>query len=299
VEQKFGSALNVNPHFHSLVPDGIFVWNEALSRPVFHSLPAPKPDDIQELAEIIHIRVERLLRKRGFLADDEHEPEDAQEILQMASITGTNVLGRNAGRRPNRHRGASERRYRRRRLQGESGDFDLDASVRVSAKDRAGLRRVCKYLARPPLGNKRLSELDDGTIALTLKSPWTDGTTHLFFEPIELLGRLAALTPEPRSHSIHYSGIFAPAAAWRSQVVPARRAKKRLTKSSIVTRQLWSDLLRKVFAVDVLACECCGGRMTPRAILPGSRVEAVRCSVERREANLDLPYQPRAGPRAA
>lgn len=31
-----------------------------------------------------------------------------------------------------------------------------------------------------------------------LKTPWRDGTTHVEFEPVELLARLAALVPPPR-----------------------------------------------------------------------------------------------------
>jgi len=38
----------------------------------------------------------------------------------------------------------------------------------------------------------------DGRVLLTLKTEWSDGTTHLWFEPIELLERLAANYPVPR-----------------------------------------------------------------------------------------------------
>ena len=52
-----------------------------------------------------------------------------------------------------------------------------------------------------------------------LKHPWSDGTTHLLFDPVELLERLAVLTPRPRINLILYHGVLAPRAAWRSQVV--------------------------------------------------------------------------------
>ena len=31
-----------------------------------------------------------------------------------------------------------------------------------------------------------------------LKTPYRDGTTHVFFEPLDFLARLAALVPKPR-----------------------------------------------------------------------------------------------------
>jgi hypothetical protein len=51
---------------------------------------------------------------------------------------------------------------------------------------------------------------------------WTDGTTHLIFEPVELLERLAALIPRPRINLVLYHGVLAPRAAWRARVVPPR-----------------------------------------------------------------------------
>lgn len=51
---------------------------------------------------------------------------------------------------------------------------------------------------RPPVGQDRLQLMPDGTAVLELRRRWTDGTTHLVFEPVELLERLAALTPRPR-----------------------------------------------------------------------------------------------------
>ena len=54
---------------------------------------------------------------------------------------------------------------------------------------------------------------------LALKHPWSDGTTHLLFDPVELLERLAVITPRPRINLILHHGVLAPRAAWRSQVV--------------------------------------------------------------------------------
>jgi hypothetical protein len=49
-----------------------------------------------------------------------------------------------------------------------------------------------------PLANDRLERRADSRYVLRLKTSWRDGTTHLQFEPIELMERLAAQIPKPR-----------------------------------------------------------------------------------------------------
>jgi hypothetical protein len=39
------------------------------------------------------------------------------------------------------------------------------------------------------------------------------------FEPLELLEKLAALTPRPRINLVLYRGVLAPHAGWRARVV--------------------------------------------------------------------------------
>ncbi len=49
---------------------------------------------------------------------------------------------------------------------------------------------------------------------------WRDGTTHVVFEPLELIERLVALIPPPRAHQVRYHGVLAPCAGYRDAVVP-------------------------------------------------------------------------------
>jgi len=72
---------------------------------------------------------------------------------------------------------------------------------------------------RPPLAQERLRLTSDGHVVVTLKSRWRDGTTHLRFEPVDFLGKLAALIPRPRVNLLIYSGVLAPHARWRARVV--------------------------------------------------------------------------------
>jgi len=53
-----------------------------------------------------------------------------------------------------------------------------------------------------------------------LRRRWRDGTTHVVFEPLELLEKLAALVPPRRFNLFRYHGALAPAARRRAEVVP-------------------------------------------------------------------------------
>ena len=72
-------------------------------------------------------------------------------------------------------------------------ELDLHANVRVGPNDRARLEQLCRYVLRPSLAENRLRRLADGRVRLELKRPWSDGTTHLLFEPVEFLEKLATL----------------------------------------------------------------------------------------------------------
>ena len=61
-------------------------------------------------------------------------------------------------------------------------------------------------------------------------------------------------TTAPAAHS---HGIFAP----NSPTVPSTSARSRSLRSS---RSTWAELLRRVFALDVLTCPHCGG---PRRLI--------------------------------
>jgi len=166
---------------------------------------------------------------------------------------------------------------------------------------------------------------------VTLKTPWRDGTSHLCFEPLTLIERLAALTPRPRINVVLYHGILAPRAKWRAAAVAYGRADEAGTPDDDTPivgpaaeaattsagkpakveqrdvagpaaagsgqigpvwglgpvapepgepptspaprrRWRWAQLLQRVFAVDVLSCPNCGGRMRVISMIDDPRV---------------------------
>ena len=107
-----------------------------------------------------------------------------------------------------------------------SGGFSLDASV--SARDRAGLERLLRYCARPPLAGGRLIWNHDSgdepragpvpPVRYLLPKPDRDGRTFIELTPLEFLDRLAVLIPPPRKHRHRYNGVLAPNARLRALV---------------------------------------------------------------------------------
>jgi hypothetical protein len=43
-----------------------------------------------------------------------------------------------------------------------------------------------------------------------LKTPYSDGTTHVIFEPLDFISRLAALVPDLWAIQPRYHGVFNP-----------------------------------------------------------------------------------------
>ena len=227
--QRFGSALNANVHFHTLVLDGVFT---AAGKDDVRFDPAPPPTDreVASLLATIHRRVLRFVRRRGIALRSEDDgswadsfAEDAPMLaaLSSASVQGRSLFGARPGApilRVGRDPDAAwvtSRGPRHAHLNG----FDLHANRTVRAADRAGLERLVHYLLRPPLAQGRLERMPDGRVAYTMAHPWSDGTRQLVFAPLELLEKLAVLVPRPRVNLLLYHGILAPHARGRAPAV--------------------------------------------------------------------------------
>ena len=132
-----------------------------------------------------------------------------------------------------------------------------------------------------------------------LRRPWRDGTTGILFEPGEFIEKLLALVPAPRGHLVRYHGVLAGHSRWRAQVVrdrgsagvapggvgpgpepepavapdntPGREAAPE--SGELRERRLtWSQLMLRVFEVDILKCPGCGGRRELVAVITQAEV---------------------------
>ena len=54
------------------------------------------------------------------------------------------------------------------------------------------MEKLCRYVARPAVAAERLSLMPDGRLLYRLKQRWRDGTTHVLFEPLELVEKVAS-----------------------------------------------------------------------------------------------------------
>ena len=200
--------------------------------------------DVADVLATIVPRVRRLLERRG-LGDGEEGAsatdewaEDAPVLAGMAgaSVQGRFALGPRAGKRarpcgavPVEDQRGEDRALGPGRCHARQEGFDLDAGVWVQADQRDRLERLCRYALRPTVAQDRLRLTAEGQVVLQLRHPWSDGTTHLLFDPLELLERLAVLTlrqaqghpeprrgmiPRPRINLILYHGVLGPRAAW-------------------------------------------------------------------------------------
>jgi hypothetical protein len=263
--QRLGGFLNLNVHFHALVPDGVFAHSPdgGLS---LHPLAAPEDDDVAAIARRIYRRIAKLRAQRT-ATDDDGVPIDALAAVQAASVQTTLRLEgvREAKARPGKRRCA------------QVDGLSLHADTAVPEHDRRALERLCRYAGRPPLARSRLSFAEGGKVAYRLKRPGKNGARVLLLAPLDLLRRLAALIPPPRRHAIRYHGVLAPHAARRRDVVPAVPplatadacvAPQPRVPASVLARRLdWAALLERVFAIDVLRCTACGGQRQVIAFL--------------------------------
>ena len=140
--------------------------------------------------------------------------------------------------------------------------FSLHANVYCGPEQRDKLEKLCRYVARPAVAEERLKLKGNGDVLLRLKKPYSDGTSHLVFSPMEFLEKLAALVPPPRAHLTRFHGVLAPHAKIRSQVVPAERPKPE-GESAVPrkARMSWAKLLKRVFGIDMESCGHCGGEI--------------------------------------
>ena len=139
----------------------------------------------------------------------------------------------------------------------------------VKSTQRAKLERLCRYICRPPVSEKRLFVTPRGGIGYSLKTPYRDGTTHVIFEPLDFSARLAALVPPPRLNLTRFHGVFAPNSPYRGRITPTRRGRGAKPKTRApaedrtpVERQAampWAQRLKRVFQVDGETCPICGG----------------------------------------
>jgi hypothetical protein len=277
--QRFGSTLNLNIHFHMLFLDGVYEVAPDGTRLRFRWVRAPTSAQLTQLAHTIARRVGRLLEREGLLERDTEQlelgealdPDDPMPDLAGHSITYRIAVGPHRGRKVFTLQTLPDSGWEEPPADapGNVAGFSLHAGVAVKRNQREKLERLCRYICRPPVSEKRLFITPRGDIGYSLKTPYREGTTHVIFEPLDFIARLAALVPPPRLNLTRFHGVFAPNSPYRARITPARRGRgatptkpAREEDRAPAERQAamrWAKRLKRVFQIDVETCPKCGG----------------------------------------
>ncbi|MBK8099558.1 MAG: transposase [Planctomycetes bacterium] len=168
-DRRFESAIRLDLHFDSLVPDGVFTCAPGQARADFHDADELTDAEVARTIRHIHRRVLRQLRRLGKLDDADADAQDPDVLLQLhaAAVQGRTALGPNAGTpdsRPGRGTMHVQFRHGPGSLCADFDGFSLHAAVRVRQGRPDRLEHLIRYVARPPIATERLS-MRPGAIA--------------------------------------------------------------------------------------------------------------------------------------
>jgi len=273
--QRFGSALNLNLHFHCVFLEGVYLdrTDQGL-KPRFLTGDPPSDADVADVLQKISHRVIRKLRQLGYLeaggdatVATGYDPlvEDAPALARTlaASVQQRMAFGERAGQHVRRigsgfgHEGEHPALTGPRcaRVHG----FSLHANTAIPAHRRDQLERLMRYTGRGAVSLERLEQDTPGDLLYPFTHPWSDGTTGIRLSPLELLEKLAALVPLPRVHLVRYAGCLAPHSTLRAAIIPTRRQQGVDGEETTTGTPYWSwaRLLGRVFGLDMRTCPFC------------------------------------------
>ena len=273
--QTFGELLHWHPHLHCLVPCGAFTaGGEFLEVPEF---------DIERLEAAWREAVFAL-----YLAEGKIGPEVVENMRNWP------------------HSG-----------------FHVDQSVWLAAGDRAGIERVVGYMTRCPFSLSRLVKVSEtGEVIYKAEKdacrafPDPDGDglasgpkrNYQVLPPLKFLAEFTQHIPPKGSHLIRYYGWYSnKARGMRRKAAEAAAAAEQPTAAvaegaaAVPVRnrssQTWAMLIKRVYEVDPLTCDRCGGRMKVVAFLEPPQGEVIEKILQ--HCGLWNPASPRAPPSAA
>jgi hypothetical protein len=277
VIQRANSDLRLNPHLHTVFLDGVYSPDGDGKGQMFHPAQAPTQQEVEQVVAHASKRILRFLQRRGTITlvtapgdgevtvvTDETMGENDPLLAKLlaAATAGMPPAGPANKRRPVRIvLDPDDQPIAKGKLCAQEYGFNLHGATRVAANDKQGRLTLCKYILRPPLANDRLKILDDETVRIDFKKPWSDGTACVDLAPLALIARLAALVPPPKRHTVRYFGVLSSHATSRSDVVPEPTepapAPTEQDKPKNTSRYIsWSELLRRTFGIEILCTKC-------------------------------------------
>jgi hypothetical protein len=273
--QRFGSALQLNLHFHLIFLEGVYLDRTDQGRtPRFLQGEPPTDTDISAVVQKISRRVMRKLRHLGYLeagsdaaVATDYDPlvEDAPELARTLadSVQQRIAFGERAGQKVRRIGAGFGSEGEAPRLTGPHcasvQGFSLHAHTHIPAHRRDQLECLLRYTARGAVSLERLQVEATGDLLYTFTHPWSDGTTGIRLAPVELLEKLAALVPLPHVHLVRYGGCLAPHSHLRgvSRPTPRQQGLDGEEAHPSIPYWPWARLLGRVFGLDMRTCSFC------------------------------------------
>ena len=174
----YSEWMLLNIHFHMLFLDGVYVERPDGSLRL-RWVKAPSGIELTRLTQTLARRIGRYLERQGLLerdaengslAGDELDAGPMEQLLG-SSITYRIAIGPQQGRKV----------FTLQTLPacdepfddgvGKVAGFSLHAGVAARADERKKLERLCRYISRPAIAEKRLSLTPNGNVRYQLKTP--------------------------------------------------------------------------------------------------------------------------------
>jgi hypothetical protein len=208
--QRFGLAFNLNIHFHMPYLDGVYAEDSygktrfddehpcsppygqpvvvlIHSRWIGHPIKAPTKSELNSLTHCLSQRVAGFLEREGLLMrndDNDYLALDGLEDDPMLQIHGYPITYRIATGKQQGWKVFTLQTMAPMVEQGLASGyasnvagFSLHVGVMSSAQDRGKLERLCRYITRSGVSEKRLAITTYDKVRYPLKTPYRDGTT--------------------------------------------------------------------------------------------------------------------------
>ncbi|WP_437905941.1 transposase zinc-binding domain-containing protein [Sorangium sp. So ce327] len=281
VVQRTSGDMGLNPHLHVVFLDG--AYHEDGTELVWNELGHLRTGEIGQVLEHAVGRMLRYLRRHGHL-EIEHDVEEDDE--PEAALCASAVSGREPPAGPQWLRGLSPSSpsalaYDKPLCAALDG-FTLHAATRAGAHHAAAREALLRYVLRPPIAKERVEPQQDCLVRLSLKRAFADGTVAVAMDALSLLCRRRGQRPAAALSHRQARGC---ARLGKSPTLARKRIGPRPAKPEEPTKadddaapkrkrggyRPWAELLHRTFAIDVLECPACKGRMKLVAMVTESR----------------------------
>jgi len=292
VIQRFGGALNLNPHFHSVFVDGYFFKSN--NKIYFKEVNAPNKRDLEKLLKVIIKKILRWLERNSYLEVESNNLKLLENT--MASIHESSVCYKiSVGPRKGEKIQIGGREDLVKVVNSGGGmsidGFNIHAGVNIKKNQREKMSILFRYISRGPLAKGRVEAPNDEKILVKFKKPWSSGATHVVYTNLEFIEKLVALVPPQRAHLVRYHGVFAPSSSWRKEICSKRNESNKKPEKQNKYRTPWAELLKRTFNVDAELCSKCGGNLKPIAlIIKTEKVGAILSSLNISSKKVFIPY---------